>query len=68
MSLRRYVMDPARIQYQEEADARDILQRLRKALFDHLVDYFEMHGIATDELQRIRDNVLIAEMNFKPQV
>ena len=64
-SVRRWVMDPARIQYQEEADARDILQRLRKALFDHLVDYFEMHGIATEELLRVRDNMLVVDMNFR---
>ena len=63
-SLRRWTMDTAKIQYQEEADARDILQRLRKALFDHLVNYFEMHKISTGELMRIRDNVLIAGMTF----
>ena len=64
-SLRRWVMDPMKIQYQEEADARDTLQRLRKALFDHLVNYFEMHKISTAELMRIRDNVLVAEMKFR---
>ncbi|NUR58363.1 MAG: hypothetical protein HOV87_06670 [Catenulispora sp.] len=63
-SLRRWTMDPAKILYQEEADAKDILQRLRKALFDHLLRYFELNGIATDELLRIRDNVLVAEVTF----
>ncbi|WP_344656789.1 hypothetical protein [Catenulispora subtropica] len=63
-SLRCWTMDPAKILYQEEADARDILQRLRKALFDHLVRYFELHGIATDELLRVRDNILVADVSF----
>jgi hypothetical protein len=67
-SLRRWTMDAAKIQYQEEADARDILQRLRKALFDHLVNYFEMHKISTGELMRIRENVLIVEMKFRGEV
>jgi hypothetical protein len=67
-SLRRWTMDPAKIQYQEEADARDILQRLRKALFDHLVNYFEIHKISTAELMRIRENILIVEMKFRGEV
>ncbi|NUP45979.1 MAG: hypothetical protein HOW97_01485 [Catenulispora sp.] len=63
-SLRCWTMDPAKILYQEEADAKDILQRLRKALFDHLVRYFELNGLAADELLRVRDNVLVADVTF----
>ncbi|MBS2536950.1 hypothetical protein KGQ20_29725 [Catenulispora sp. NF23] len=59
-SLRRWIMDPAKITA-HDAEARDVLRLLREALFEHLVRYFQAHELPTGDLMGVRDAVLRVE-------